>query len=217
MQCVCFSAININVSLPTYMFALSSTVWYRQHNLGKTPLRPGLPSIKNCHCVPAPQYQVPNNNAQGEMNCTSKLAGLPSPLFIPLPGVPIRPASFAARRIWGGIKLKFRMRWTCWQSCSSFSNLTGSWGGRGSPFWNCSQRCMATQNSSVFNFPVCIGYASNYFNENVLHRPSLSMSARFQTPARVCCARPVPKRRFLACTAASWPVLGAEKLDGDQL
>ena len=104
----------------------------------------------------------------------------------------------------------------CLQSCSPFFNLTGSWGGRGSPFWNCSQRCMATQNSSVFNFPV-LGMLQKFFNENVLHRPSLSMSARFQTPARVCCASPVPKRRFLACTAASWPVLGAEQLNDDQL
>ena len=39
---------------------------------------------------------------------TSKLAGLPIPLFIPLPGVPIKPASFAARRICGGIKLRKR-------------------------------------------------------------------------------------------------------------
>ena len=87
---------------------------------------------------------------------TSKLAGLPMPLFIPLPGVPIKPASFAARRICGGIRLQQKRGWSdnLFGAMHREGNLTGSWGGRGSPFWNCSQRCMATQNSSVFNLPV---------------------------------------------------------------
>ena len=40
---------------------------------------------------------------------------------------------------------------------------------------------------------------------------TLSMSARFQTPARVCWARPVCSSRFLAWTAARKPVLDRKR------
>merc|ERR1719244_352015 len=52
--------------------------------------------------------------------------------------------------------------------------------GKGSPFCPTSHRCMARINSSTLSFP------------------SLSMSAKFHTVARVCCDSPVCRRMFLA-------------------